>query len=181
MKRILILFLVLVSVATFSVASAESVTLMPYMVKMPDAIREGLYTGEVIGDVPNGYGVFVVKNSSGVSWHYIGHWENGDMSGEGGQYWDNGKSMVGTFANNAMVSGAIHKNASFNASVDYSNTVDGCYKAIEYRVDGSVLFDGYIDPKVATYKKGTFYTTDGEVFFSGDLGEGFNLNLMYIK
>lgn len=181
MKRILAIFLILFSFASFPAVIAESVTQMTYMVKMPDAIRDGLYTGEVDGDVPNGYGVFVAKNSSGASWHYIGQWVNGVMCGQGGQYWDNGKSAVGTFENNAMVSGEIRKNSSFNAWVDYSDMVDGCYKAIEYRVDGTVLFEGYIDPKAGSYKKGTFYTKDGEVFFSGDLGEGFNLNLIYIK
>ena len=181
MKRLITLFLVLISIAAFSSASAESVTQMTYMLKLPDVIREGLYTGEVQNGVPHGYGVFVTKNSSGVAWHYLGQWENGAMCGQGGEYWDIGQSNVGTFANNDMVRGDIHKNTSFNAWADYSDVIDGCYKGIEYRADGTVFFDGYIDSKTNKYKRGTFYTKDGSVFFSGEIGEGFNLNLMYIK
>ena len=181
MKRLFTIFLVLMSIAAFSVASAESVTQMTYMVKLPDVIREGLYTGEVQNGVPHGYGVFVTQNSAGVSWHYLGQWENGLMCGLGGQYWDVGHSNVGTFTNNDMVSGDIHENTSFNVWVDYADVVDGCYKGIEYRTDGTVLFEGYIEEGTNKYKFGTFYTKEGAVFFSGEIGEGFNMNMMYIK
>lgn len=180
MKRFFVLFLALLSLAPASFA-AETVAQMTYIVKMPDVIREGKYTGEVENGVPHGYGVFVTQNSSGVSWHYVGQWENGAMSGQGGQYWDVGRSTVGTYANNDMISGMIRSNVSFSAWVDYSDVVDGCFRSIEYREDGSILFDGFIDKETSRYKKGTFYTKDGTVFFSGEMGEGFNLNQMYIK
>ena len=184
MKRFFILFLALISLVSISSAEevpSETVAQMTYMVKMPDVIREGKYTGEVKNGVPHGYGVFVTKNSSNVEWHYIGQWENGVMCGQGGQYWEIGKSMVGTYVNNSMVSGRIYDETSFNVWVDYSEVDDGAYRGIEYREDGSVLFDGFIEQGTGRYKKGTFYTKDGKVFFSGEFGEGFNLNQMYIK
>ena len=180
MKRFFILFLALISLSAVAFA-AETVAQMTYMVKMPDVIREGKYTGEVENGVPHGYGVFVTQNSAGVSWHYVGQWDNGVMSGQGGQYWDTGKSTVGTFENNSMASGEMHQNASFNVWVDYRDVVDGCFRGIEYREDGSIFFDGYLEKGTNKYKKGTFYTKEGKVFFSGEIGEGFNLNQMYLK
>lgn len=181
MNRFFAISIVLWILFSFSCVSAESVTNMPYLVKLPDVIRDGLYTGEVKGGIPHGYGVFVTENSSGVSWHYLGEWESGKMCGQGGQYWDIGKATVGSFKDNDMISGNIHDHASFNVTVDYDDIVDGCYKGIEYREDGTILFDGYIEFVTNKYRKGTFYTKEGDVFFSGEIGEGFNMNLMYIK
>lgn len=64
---------------------------MDYVLELPDVIRKGTYSGETMNGIPNGFGVFETTNSSGINWHYIGQWENGEMSGEGGQYWDDGR------------------------------------------------------------------------------------------
>lgn len=181
MKRFLAFFLSLMSFACFSAASAESVTQMTYMVKLPDVIREGLYTGEVQNGVPHGYGVFVTENSSGVPWHYLGEWDAGEMTGQGGQYWDIGKSQVGTYESNDFMVGMIHSEASLNGWIDFRLDEDGYAHVKDYRMDGTIIFDGYADPVTGVYKKGTFYTKDGKVFFSGEIGEGFNWDLIYIE
>ena len=179
-KRLFCLAFVLLF--SFSViAEAETVAQMTYIVKMPDVIREGTYTGEVQNGVPHGYGVFVTKNSSGVYWHYLGEWENGEMSGNGGQYWDNGQSHVGTFAANDIVCGYMHQSASENVWINYIPNEHGCYEAIEYRSDGSVLLECCVNAETGNYHKGTVYTKDGKVFFSGEIGEGFNWNLLYVE
>ncbi len=94
MKKVFSLILVLFCL--FSVALAEEADLefaskMDYVLELPDVIRKGTYSGETMNGIPNGFGVFETTNSSGINWHYIGQWENGKMSGEGGQYWDDGR------------------------------------------------------------------------------------------
>ena len=96
MKRILALILVLVclfSVATAEKTAAELVSKMEIVVDLSYVIRKGTYSGEMMDGVPHGFGVFETTNSDGVTWHYIGQWENGKMSGDGGQYWDDGRTM----------------------------------------------------------------------------------------
>lgn len=62
--------------------------------------RSGVYTGETLDGVPNGYGKFETRNSSGVSWYYEGEFENGLFNGEGGCYWpETGYQEVGHFSN----------------------------------------------------------------------------------
>jgi len=158
----------------------ENVVKMPYTVKMSDVTREGKYTGQLVDGLPHGYGAFETTNSQGVNWHYLGNWENGCMTGNGGQYWDDGRATVGTFANNDMIYGTVHDAPNTNYWVDYRQDEDGCIKVIEYRPKGSILFDGCVNAKTGQYHKGTVYTADGKVFFSGEIGEGFDWNLLYI-
>jgi hypothetical protein len=181
MKKLLILSLVLLSFCVCASASAETVAKMTCIIKMPDVIREGLYTGEVQNGVPHGYGVFVTENSSGVQWHYLGEWVNGEMCGQGGEYWDIGQAYVGTFAANTMVYGEMYTNAKDHVYIDYRPDDQGRLHAKEYREDGTLRFDGYVDAKTGNYMEGTFYTSDGKVFFSGVIGEGFNVNQLYIN
>lgn len=184
MKKIVLLSLALVLLFSFPLiaqAEKETVSQMTYIAKLPDVIREGTYTGEVQNGVPHGYGVFVTQNSSGVQWHYIGEWINGSMTGSGGQYWDSGRCTVGTFENGDMVCGSIHEAPSQNVWIDYRPDENGCMKAVEYRADGSILFDGCITAETGLYHEGTVYTKDGKVLFSGKIGEGFNWNLLYVE
>ena len=162
-------------------AQKETVVQMTYLVKMPDVIREGKYSGETTNGIPNGFGVFVSANSEGEAWHYLGEWIDGEMSGEGGCYWDGGQSKVGTWEHNDMVCGETHTSPSDNVWVDYRPNDHGCYEAIEYREDGSVILECCVSLKTGEYHKGTFYTKTGDVFFSGEIGEGFNWNLLYIE
>lgn len=184
MKKIVSLCLTLMLLSAFSfVAKAETETVvqMTYIVKMPDVIREGKYTGEVQNSVPHGYGLFVTQNSSGTHWHYIGEWVDGEMHGQGGQYWENGQSHVGTFEQNALLCGYMYQNTTQNVWINYEPNEHGCYTAIEYRADGSPYFECCINPETGSYHIGTAYAKSGKVFFSGEIGEGFDWNLLYIE
>lgn len=182
MKKAFAFCLVLVLlVSCVLIAEAETVAQMTYIVKLPDVIREGKYTGEVQNGIPHGYGFFETTNSSGINWHYVGEWNNGNMTGQGGQYWDTGRCTVGTYVNGDLVCGYIHETASNNVWVDYRPNEHGCYEAIEYRTDGTILFDGCVNAETGLYHEGTVYTKDGKVFFSGTIGEGFDWNLLYVE
>lgn len=181
--RTLALFLVLFAFLPFAHAetSPESVAQVAYIVKMSDVIREGKYTGQVVDGVPNGYGLFETANSQGVNWHYLGEWVNGQMKGQGAFYWDDGQAMVGTFENNDMIMGNVYASPSKNYWVDYKQAENGCMKVIEYRSDGSVLYDGCVKVDTGKYHKGTVYTREGKVFFSGEIGEAFSWDLFYFE
>lgn len=127
MKRFFPIFLALVMMASFAVAEEQQfVVKMEYTAFMPDVDRKGLYTGEVENGVPSGYGVFTAVNSEGVPWHYIGEWVDGEMQGEGGQYWDNGSITVGRYKNNSFVSGTI-----VNASEESQYYSEEAYIALQ--------------------------------------------------
>lgn len=184
MKKLVLVFLVFVllfSVAFSEENKTETVVQMTYIAKMPDVIREGLYTGEVANGVPHGYGLFTTVNSEGDPWHYIGQWENGSMTGEGGQYWDSGVSQVGAYENGGLVCGEVHSSPAVNFWADYRPDENGRVHIKMYRSDGSLYFDGYADATTGVYLEGTTYTKDNKVFFSGEIGEGFDWNLVYIE
>lgn len=184
MKKLLLVSLALVLLLSFAMAEdvqTENVVQMTYIVKMPDVIREGLYTGETVNGVPHGYGLFTTVNSSGEPWHYIGQWVDGAITGEGGEYWDSGSTQIGTFENGGMVCGEYHQSPSSNFWRDNRVDENGRLHVKVYRTNGSIRFDGYTDAKTGAYLEGTFYTSDGKVFFSGEIGEGFDWNLIYIN
>ena len=122
MKRFLSFLLVLALMIPVSVhaeeGKTEAVIQMPYGVQMPDVYREGFYTGETLNGVPHGYGVFVAINSEYIYWHYLGQWVNGEMCGQGGQYWDNGECRVGIYEKNRIILGEIHTTPLVNMPVD---------------------------------------------------------------
>lgn len=183
MKKLVLFFLSLVLLlpSAYAEEAPGMVSQMTYVLKMPDVIREGLYTGEVKNGVPDGYGVFVAENSQGVQWHYIGNWKDGAMCGTGGHYWDNGRVTVGEFAGNEMTAGYIHDDPSTNMYVDYTPNEHGCGLVKLYRADDSIYFDGCFNPDTGAFHKGTIYTKDGKVFFSGEIGDGFDWDYIYIQ
>ena len=181
MKKLVLFFLSLVLLlpSAYAEEAPETVSQMTYVLKMPDVIREGLYTGEIKDGLPNGFGVFVTENSEGDQWHYIGAWENGAMCGDGGTYWESGQANVGTYADNTMVSGYYHASPTTNIYIDYSPNDHGCNTVKLYRTDDSLYFDGCVNPDTGNLHQGTIYTKDGKVFFSGELGDGFNWDYIY--
>lgn len=180
MKKILSLVLVLVCFV--SIASAEEiVSKIAYVLELPDVIRKGTYSGETVDGVPHGFGVFETTNSEGMNWHYLGQWENGKMSGDGGLYWDNGQSEIGVFSENDLLCGTTRAGNTKYAWVNYELNDHGHYEAKEYREDGSLRCECCVDPESGAYHIATIYTKDGKVFFSGEIGEGFNWNQLYIQ
>lgn len=181
MKRILALLIVTLSLFSIAFAEeqqAETVVQMPYTVEMPDVTREGFYTGEVQNKTPHGYGLFVAQNSSGMQWHYVGEWFNGEMNGQGGCYWDFGQSQVGLYAANALVCGNIHTEPFNNRWIDYRPNEHGCYDTVEYFPEGGIMFKGCVYTNTGLYHKGTVFNSDGSVVYSGNM-KGVKPSLSY--
>ena len=64
---------------------------------------DGKYTGEMLDGVPSGTGRFDSQNDRGDTWYYEGQFKNGRFDGQGGCYWSDGYSEVGTY-----VDGSFH-------------------------------------------------------------------------
>lgn len=183
MKKILSLVLALICLFSVSLAeesATEFVSKMEYVLDLSYVLRKGSYSGETLNGVPHGFGVFETANSDGINWHYIGQWENGEIKGDGGMYWDNGQTEIGTFSESSLLCGTKHRGSDESAWINYELNAHGHYEAKEYREDGSLRLECCIDPDSGVYHKGTIYTKDGKVFFSGEFGEGFDWNKMYI-
>lgn len=185
MKRLFVfLFCMILLVCPFiahAEQTPETVVEMTYIIKMPDVVRQGKYTGQVVNGVPHGYGVFVTVNSAGVEWHYLGEWADGQMKGQGGQYWNHGQCYVGTFENNDMRCGHVRQSDGTHFWYDRTPNEHGCYSVIAYRADGSIIMDACIDPETLACHLATIYTESGELVFSGAIGEGFDWNSFNIK
>ena len=184
MKKIFSLILALVCLFSVSLAeetTVELVSKMEYVLELPNVIRKGTYSGETSNNIPHGFGVFETTNSDGINWHYIGQWENGEIKGDGGMYWDNGQTEIGTFSESSLLCGTKRMGNDESAWINYELNDHGHYEAKEYREDGSLRCECCIDPDSGLYHKGTIYTSDGKVFFSGEFGEGFNWNQLYIQ
>ncbi len=61
--------------------------------------REGTYSGEMLGGLPNGQGTFSSVNLDGLAWTYDGMWVDGHCSGAGETIWEDGFARGGEYAN----------------------------------------------------------------------------------
>ena len=127
----------------------EFVSKMDYVLELPDVIRKGAYSGKTVNGIPNGFGVFETTNSSGINWHYIGQWENGEIKGDGGMYWDNGREEIGIFKENNLLCGTIRDGTGNYAWINYEPNEHGHYEAKEYRDDGSIRCECCIDGQIS--------------------------------
>lgn len=57
--------------------------------------RQGIYTGEIKNNLPDGVGTFSSENDEGVEWTYTGEWKKGKMEGEGCTDFGNGQKHYG--------------------------------------------------------------------------------------
>ena len=184
MKKLLaVLFALCIPFA--AVASAdesvpEMVVQKTIIIKMYDVIREGTYTGEMQNGVPHGYGIFEAINSTGLKWHYVGAWLNGAMTGEGAQYWDSGDNQIGLFENGELICGDRHNSSGRHSWIDNRPDDQGRIRVKLYRTDDTLYFDGYVDSEQQALIGGIFYNKNGQVFFEGTIGNGFDWDYIYI-
>lgn len=94
----------------FSVASAESVTQLPYELSIMDYTVSGKYTGDIADGKPEGYGIFETVTLDGIACHYIGQWENGLMQGQGAIYWSDGTLEIGEYDKGLFITGQYNHN-----------------------------------------------------------------------
>ena len=186
MKRLVAFILILMLVPSVSLAeepqtgTVETVIQMSYILKLPDVIREGLYSGELLNGVPHGYGTFTAANSEGVNWHYLGEWENGCVTGQGGMYWDNGATEVGIFENGDLVCGEM-RNSGTKAWIDSRPDEQGKTYIKYYREDETIYLEECYDAETGEMIECTLYSKNEEVFFKGMPGDGFDWSLIYIE
>jgi hypothetical protein len=102
----------------------------------------GIYTGQLIGGLPSGKGLFSVAEENGTGWTYDGEWKNGHFNGSGTVTWKDG-----------FISSGIYKN-------DYLNG-EGCkilYGTTQYQ---GGFRHGYY------HGQGTLFNQHGDTIYSG--------------
>lgn len=109
---------------------------------------EGVYTGQIKKDVPNGKGRFTTNYDYGFNWTYEGDWKDGHFSGEGTTTWDDGYALMGEYVNDQL-------NGEGEESLDDSLIYKGTFRDNEY--------NGY----------GTLYNAHGYMIYAGEFAEGY--------
>ena len=102
----IILFAVTINAS--NAETAESVTRAPYTADWGGEEITGLYTGDTVNGLPEGFGVLEIGEDNGqnpCACHYIGLWQEGLPSGEGAMYWENGDRETGIFRDGVLYSG----------------------------------------------------------------------------
>lgn len=161
----------------FSCAIAEDVGFMTHeevTLTFTYGNRTGYYTGSTLAGLPDGYGCFETKNSSGSPWVYIGEFKNGMFNGEGMCMWPEwSESSQGIFVDGNMISG-ISRYAQIEKSYKGEFTSDTREDLIgkAYNSDGTLFFEGKIVNGIC--EEGTIYNTDGSIAATGTFGEGFS-------
>ena len=113
----------------------------------PFGERSGIYTGEMLNDLPQGSGKFESQNSEGTGWIYEGEWVNGQFQGEGSLYWpSNGQKYEGTYSNSDLIKGKSYIRDTLVYDGDFT----------------SYSFDG----------EGSLYDHKGEVVYTGSFIAG---------
>ena len=91
-----------------NIGTAESVTRAPYSADWGGEEIAGLYTGDMVNGLPEGFGVLEISEEDGQNLrarHYIGLWREGLPSGEGAMYWENGDRETGIFRDGVLYNG----------------------------------------------------------------------------
>jgi len=110
--------------------------------------RTGVYTGEILNGLPDGYGRFATVNLDGVGWVYEGQWAAGHLSGQGTTVWEDGFSNGGWYENDLL----------------NGEGWEIWYGVVQYE-------GGYLDGEYNG--QGTYYNYHGEILYSGAFNNGF--------
>lgn len=134
--------------ATVTTAAVDTVVDKELVLTFDFGDFSGLYTGDLVNDLPNGYGSFMSSDSDGVAWVYDGQWVDGHFNGQGTTTWEDGYSETGMYRN------------------DYLNGEGKEYLYGSLRYEGTYT-DAYHNGQ------GTLYNHHGEVIFSGSFNYGY--------
>lgn len=110
-------------------------------VALPSGSFEGVYEGDRVDGLPEGYGVFESINANGEKWTYEGEWKAGVFEGDGIRSWDTGHSEQGRFVSGAIVEGTI----SYESGRVYVGQISDRQPHGEgamYDADGNLIFEG---------------------------------------
>ncbi len=108
---------------------------------------EGVYTGELVDNVPNGEGTFEENNFH--TFKYGGHWENGKLEGNGTLYCEyyeikfpgESKNVVGTFEGTVQDGNAVE--GRFIAQDDQGSiyVYNGEFEELSFGGNGKVVYE----------------------------------------
>lgn len=115
----MILFATTINVS--NAETAESVTRAPYTADWGGEEIAGLYTGDMVNGLPEGFGVLEISEEDGQNLrarHYIGLWQEGLPSGEGAMYWENGDRETGIFRDGVLYNGTRVKDGRETAVIN---------------------------------------------------------------
>ena len=115
----MILFATTINVS--NAETAESVTRAPYSADWGGEEIAGLYTGDMVNGLPEGFGVLEISEEDGQNLracHYIGLWQEGLPSGEGAMYWENGDRETGIFRDGVLYNGTRVKDGRETAVIN---------------------------------------------------------------
>jgi len=107
----------------------------------------GIYTGELMGGLPDGYGKFVSADSDGDGWSYEGQWAAGHLFGQGTTVWEDGFSNGGWYENDLL----------------NGEGWESWYGVLQYE-------GGYLDSEYNG--QGTYYNYYSEIIYSGAFNSG---------
>ena len=148
--RRLTLFLVFICMILFATTinvsnaeTAESVTRAPYTADWGGEEIAGLYTGDMVNGLPEGFGVLEISEEDGQNLrarHYIGLWQEGLPSGEGTVYWENGDRETGIFRDGVLYNGTRVKGGRETAVI--SGEEEGTAAAAMDDAAGSAAYIG---------------------------------------
>lgn len=114
----MILFATTINVS--NAETAEGVTRAPYTADWGGEEITGLYTGDMVNGLPEGFGVLEIIDPDGndSARHYIGLWREGLPSGEGAMYWENGDRETGIFRDGVLYNGTRVKDGRETAVIN---------------------------------------------------------------
>ena len=107
MKKIIVQILFFAFIPIMAIAEKEFVAGAEISIPFSFGERTGIYTGEMEGDSPSGFGCFRSTNDSGVIWIYMGEFSDNNFNGRGETIWSSGKYETGIYKDSALTSGTI--------------------------------------------------------------------------
>jgi len=136
--------------------------------------RHGRYIGEIVNDIPNGYGSFHTTTGE----KYEGKWVDGLLEGEGKLFYGNGTVYVGSFVNSSpngygvktTNNGTIYRGYYTNSIENGEGTLsfpNGTYYTGEWEMSLPWKINGY--------------SKNGNLIFRTEGGKGFGKYVMYLN
>lgn len=164
MKKVLTLVLALtLAFPCASIAEKQTTSNLEVTIPFSFGSRTGVYTGEIIDGMPDGYGCFRTTNPEGEAWVYIGEFSNCDMNGQGETFWSVGQYQSGIYKNGVLISGTEITSDGRKIVGTFANETDqsGGFVKI-YGADDVLFYEGGFSNDVANgygklYKDGVLY------------------------
>lgn len=153
-----------------------SVTDLKYEFDTTHGKQSGVYSGETINNIPNGYGTLTFSPTKDIKTVYEGNFKNGKLNGKGKL---TGYNYI-LDINNCVLEGEFSDTINFDGILYFNNTK--IYEGSLAITNSNLNVDDYFGvPSYCFNGRGNLFDLDGEIIYSGDFLDAKPIDIQNFK